>query len=130
MVLNTLLATKMMKKFKTLCITLLKMNGYLKGFDETKYIFVVNDGELLKKYNKPGIKFVIVSKKWFDSEPVYNKKYVKTKVKYCEGQINTSFCDNGILQEAFHGISLPLILIASVFKMIKDNYPSVFLEEQ
>ena len=30
-------------------------------------------------------------KKGFDSEPVYNEKYIKTKINSYEGKTNTSF---------------------------------------
>ena len=38
-------------------------------------------------------KFIIISgfEKGFDSEPAYNEKYLKTKVKYHEGKVNTCF---------------------------------------
>ena len=49
---NTLLDTKMMKKLKTFCIKLQKMNGYAKCFDETKYMnFFIEVKTLLKAFN-------------------------------------------------------------------------------
>ena len=51
--LNILMATKMLKKIKPLCIFLPKMSAYRKDFNETKYIyFLIKDDELLKRYNK------------------------------------------------------------------------------
>ena len=35
--------------------------------------------------------------KEFDSDPVYNEKYLKTKIKSCNGKINTNFHNNQIL---------------------------------
>ena len=38
-------------KIKPLCIILLKMSGYVEGFDETKYMsFLIKDKELLEVY--------------------------------------------------------------------------------
>ena len=51
--LNTVLATKMLKKIKPLCVFLPKMTAYRKDFDETKYISVLRkDNELLEKCNE------------------------------------------------------------------------------
>ena len=55
-----------------------------------------------KNIIKSGIKNVIVLKK--DSEPVYNEKYVKTKIKSYNGKINTNFRDNGLSKEDSHCI--------------------------
>ena len=37
--------------------------------------------------------------KEFDSEPVYNEKYLKAKIKSYNGKINTNFHDNEIPKE-------------------------------
>ena len=65
-------------------------------------------------------------KKEFDSEPVYNEKYLKTKIKSYKGKINTSFHNNKIPKESSHCICLSVILIGSVFKTGKIYYPQVF----
>ena len=58
------------------------MSEYRKDFDKTKYMsFPIKDNELLKTYNEICEKFSKSIKKEFDSERVYNKKYLKTKVK-------------------------------------------------
>ena len=42
-----------MRNIKSVCIMLLKMIGYTKIFNETKYMsFLLKDDELLGKYNK------------------------------------------------------------------------------
>ena len=38
-------------------------------------------------------------KKEFDSEPVYNEKYLKAKIKLYDGKINTNFHNNKIPKE-------------------------------
>ena len=51
--------------------------------------------ELLEKYNKI-LKEVINSiKKRFDSEPIYNRKYVKAKTKSYERKIKRDFPEVG-----------------------------------
>ena len=41
-------------------------------------------------------KSATASKKKINSEPVYNEKYLRTKIKSCEGKINTNFHNNKI----------------------------------
>ena len=62
-----------------------------------------------KNIIKSGIKVVIVLKK--ESEPVYNEKYIKTKIKSYNSKINTNFHDNGLPKEDSHCIWLSLILV-------------------
>ena len=48
-------------------------------------------------------------KKEFDSEPVYNEKYLKAKIKSCNGKINTNLHNNKIPKEGSRCICLSLI---------------------
>ena len=68
-------------------------------------------------------------KKEFDSEPMYNEKYLEANVKSYNGKINTNFHNNKILKESSQLICLSVILIDSVFRTGKNYYPQVFLEE-
>ena len=54
-----------------------------------------------KKIVKFGKKLKIVSKKFFDSKPVYNEKYLKAKIKSYKEKINTNFCNNKIPKKGF-----------------------------
>ena len=47
-------------------------------------IFSIEDDDLLEKYNTIWDKVTADIKKEFDSEPVYNKEFLKTKIK-CHG---------------------------------------------
>ena len=68
------------------------MGVYREDFDETKYIsFLIKDDKLLEKYNEIWEKVKNSLKKEFDSEPVYNEKYLKAKIKSYNGKINTNF---------------------------------------
>ena len=59
----------------------------------------------------------------FNSEPVYNKKYLKTKIKSFEGKINTNFYGNKMAKEVSECICQSLILINSVYRTGKNYYP-------
>ena len=65
------------------------MSAYRRDFDEIKYMsFLIKDGELLEKYNKI---WTNISNSIKRSEPAYNEKYLKTKLKSYKGKINTNF---------------------------------------
>ena len=118
------------KKIRPLCIFLPNISAYRKDFDETKYIsFLVKDDELLEKYNEIWKKVKNSLKKEFDSEPVYNEKYLKANIKSYKGKINTNSHDNKIQKEGSQFIFLSVILIDSVFRTNKNYYPQVLLEE-
>ena len=70
-----------------------------------------------------------IIKKELDSEPVYNEKYLKAKIKSCNEKINANYHNNKIPKEVFQFICLLVILIDTVFKTGKNYYPEVFLEE-
>ena len=73
------------------------MSAYRRDFDKTKYMsFLVKDDELLEKYNKIWEKFKNTINKEFDSDPVYNEQYLKAKIKYYNGKINSNFRNNNI----------------------------------
>ena len=67
-------------------------------------------------------KIINIIEKEFDSKPVYNEKYLNTKIKSQNEKLNTNFCNNKIPNENSQCIFLSVILIDSV-------YPQVFLEE-
>ena len=91
--------------------------------------FLIKDEKLLEKYNQIWKKVSNIIKKEFDSNPVYNEKYIKAKTKPDNGKINTNFHNNKILKEGSQCICLSVILIDSVYKKDKNHYPQVFLEE-
>ena len=59
-------------------------------------LFLIKDDELFEKYNKIWIKNSIIIEKEFHIKPVYNEKYLKTKIKSYNEKINTSLHDNKI----------------------------------
>ena len=84
---------------------------------------------MLEKYNEIWDKTSKLIKRGFDSEHVYNQKYLKTKIKSCEGKINANFHNDKMPKEGSHCICLSVVLIDSVFEMGKNYYPQVLLEE-
>ena len=67
-------------------IRLPQLTGYTKHFnDENKVInFLVADKKILKKYNEIWNKIKSLFKKEFDKNPVYQNKYITTKLNNTE----------------------------------------------
>ena len=70
-------------KVNSLHIMLPKTSTYVKSCDgQTKWIyFLIGDDELLEQYNTIWNKVSADIKTEFESEPVYNKEFLKTKIK-------------------------------------------------
>ena len=74
-----------------------KTSSYVKIYDgQTKWMyFLIEDDGLSEKYNTIWDKVNADIKKEFDSEPVYNKNYFKTKIK-SHGDELTNFPDKKV----------------------------------
>ena len=57
-------------------------------------------------------------KKEFNSEPLYNEKYLKAKIKSYNGKINTNFHSNNKPKEGSQFIFLSVLLIDSLLKQV------------
>ena len=68
-------------------------------------------------------------KKGFDSEPVCNKKYLKTEKYSYEGRIDSSFHGDKVPKDSSQCTCLSVVLIDSVFRIGENYYPQVFLKE-
>ena len=107
------------------------MNGYIKYFENggKSMSFLIKNSELWGIYediwdiikNKLSIKF--------HSEPVYEIKYLKAKVREFNGNIKTNFLGNNVPKENTYYTCIACITLDSVLKMNKKNYPQVYLEE-
>ena len=86
-------------KVKPLNIMLPKTIAYVKSYDgKTKWMyFLIENDDLLEKCNIIWDKAGLISKQEFDSEPVYNKNVLKTKIK-CHVDEITDFYDKKILK--------------------------------
>ena len=91
--------------------------------------FFIKDDEVWDKYDK--IWGVIKNKLniKFHSEPVYEYKYLKAKVREFNGVIKTNFLNNGMAKENMHYSCIVCITIDSVINFDKKNHPQVYLEE-
>ena len=65
----------------------------------------------------------------FHSQPIYNDKYIKTKVKTFNNMINTHFLGDKIPQKIIHYVCIAATCIDSVLRVDKKNYPRVYLEQ-
>ena len=106
------------------------MSADKKDFDQTKFmVFLIKGDKLLEQYNEIWEKVKHSLKKEFDSKPVYNKKYLKAKIKTYNGKININFHNNKIPKGDSQYVCLSIILLDSVFTTCKNYYSQVFLEE-
>ena len=87
--------------------------------------FLIKDNELLEKYNEIWEKAKDSLKREFDSKPVYNKKYLKAKIKSYFGKST----QNNKIPKASQYVCLSIISLDSVFRAGKNYYPQVYLEE-
>ena len=106
------------------------MSGYIKYFENSSknMSFLIKDDEVWDKYDK--IWDVIENKLniKFHSEPVYEYKYLKAKVREFDGVIKTNFLGNDMPKENMHYTCIACITIDSVLTIDKKNHPQVYLE--
>ena len=99
------------------------MSGYIKYFENggKNMSFLVKDDEVWENYievwdvikNKLGIKF--------HSKTIYERKYLKAKVREFNGAIKTNFLGNNMPKENMHYICIACITIDSVMIMDKKK---------
>ena len=65
----------------------------------------------------------------FHSEPVYEYKYFKAKVREFDGVMKTNFLNNGMPKESMHYSCIACITIDSVINFNEKNHLQVYLEE-
>ena len=91
--------------------------------------FMIKDDKVWDKYDKIWnvIKDKVGNK--FHNEPVYEYKYLRTKVREFDGIIKTNFLGKGVPKENTHYTCIACITIDSVMRMDKKYFPQVYLEE-
>ena len=62
----------------------------------------------------------------FHSLSVYDEKYLKTRVRECDGKIKTNFLGNDVPKENMHYTCIACITIDSVMRMEKKNFLQVY----
>ena len=113
-----------------------KMTGYLNIFEDgtRKMSFLTDNNEFLERYTKIWEKISDLIDKKFDSDPVYNNKYINTKIRSCKNDIITNFHDidnkNDKLPEKNKAYKcMSLISLDSITKINKKYYPQTLLQE-
>ena len=115
-----------------MCVKLCQKNSYAKYFGKNnKYInLLVNDKEIWKKYSAIWNKIKSLIKEEFNSEPVCNDKYIKTKKKFYNNKVYTNFQHGNIPKDNGYCACLSVILFDSIFVDSGNKYYSqIFLEE-
>ena len=112
-------------------ITLPKMSGYIKYFEngDKNMSFMIKNDDELDKNNEIQNKIKKTLNINFHSMPVYNEKHIKAKVREFNGVIKTNFLGDEVPKENIHYTCIACIIIDSVMKMEKKNYPQIYLEE-
>ena len=75
--------------------------------------FLIENDNLLEKYNAIWDKVTADTKKQFDSNPVYNNKFLKTKIK-SHGDEITEFYDKKIPKVDFNHTCLAVMSLDSI----------------
>ena len=89
--------------------------------------FLIEDDDLIEKYNTIWDKLSADLKKEFDNGPVYNEEYLKTKIK-SNGDEVTDFHDKRIPKVDFQYTCLAVISLNSAIKKDDNYYPQLFLK--
>ena len=90
--------------------------------------FLIVDDDLLEKYNTIWDKVSADIKKEFDSEPVYNKSYLKAKLNLMAMKLQTFRIKKTPNIDSNH-TCLAAISLDSALKKNDYYYPQVFLKE-
>ena len=109
------------------------MSGYIKYFENggKNMSLLIKDDEVWDKIRKIKIWDVIKNKLGvkFHSQPIYEQKYLKTKVREFDGVVKTNFLGNDVPKENMHYACIACITIDSVLRIDKKNHLQVYLEE-
>ena len=112
------------------------MAGYLNIFKDgtRKMSFFTDNNEFLERYATVREKISDLINKKFDSGPVYNNKYINTKIRSYINDIKTNFHDidnknNKLPEKNKPYKSMSLISLDSIIKINKKYYPQVLSRE-
>ena len=102
-----------------------KINGYIKYFEnggKSMYLLMKNN-EVWEKYE--GIRNVIKNKRniKFHSQPIYENKCLKAKVREFDGNMKTNILGNDLPKENTYYTCIACITIDSIIEINKKNYP-------
>ena len=105
------------------------MSRYIKYFENggKNMSFKTEEESVYFKYTEIWNKIKSILNVKFHSQPIYDDKYAKTKVKTFNNTINTLLSGDEIPKERIHYVCIAAIYINSVLKTDKKNYPQVYL---
>ena len=119
-----------------LLLFLRKMIGYLNIFKDRarKMSFFTDNNEFLERYTAIWEKISDLINKKFDSDSIYNNKYINTKIRSYNNDIKTNFRNidnkNNKLPEKNKPYKcVSLISLDSIIKINKKYYPQTLLQE-
>ena len=117
-------------KVKPFNIMFPKTSAYVKSYDrQTRWMYLlIEDDKLLEKYNTIWDKVSADIKKEFDSEPFYNKNYLKTKIKSHGDVTVTDFYNQKIPKLASNHTCLAVFSWDSALKKDSNYYLVLFLK--
>ena len=97
----------------SLCIILPQMDGYIKYFENggKNMSFKIEDDAVYIKYNQIWNKMKKLLGVKFYSEPIYEDKYIKTKVKTFSSVINTLFSGMKFQKKEFNILAFHAFLL-------------------
>ena len=109
-----------------LCIILPQMSGYIKYFENggKSMPFKIEDEDVYIKYDKIWNKIKSVLNKRFHTEPIYDDKYMTTKIKTFNSMVNTLFSGDKISEERINYVCIAAICIDSVLRVDKKKLPT------
>ena len=116
---------------RPLCVILPEISGYIKYFNNggKNASFKIEDESVYLKYPGTWNKVKSILNVKFHSQPIYDDKYIKTKVKTFNNTINTLFSGDEIPKEIIHYVCISAICVYSVLRTDKKSYPQVCLEQ-
>ena len=112
-----------------------RLTGYLNIFENgaRKMSFFTNNNGFLERYTEIWEKISDLVNKKFDSDPIYNNKYINTKIRSYNNNIITNFRNidnkNNKLPEKNKPYKcVSLISLDSIIKINKKYYPQTLLQ--
>ena len=113
-----------------------KMTGYLNIFKDgaRKMYFFTTNNEFLERYTAIWEKISDLVNKKFDSDPIYNNKYINTKIRSYNNDIKTNFHaidnkNNKLAEKNKPYKCVLLISLDSIIRINKKYYPQTLLQE-
>ena len=99
-----------------------------------KCFFFADNNEFLERYKAIWEKISDLVNKKFDSDPIYNNKYINTKIRSYNNDIKTNFRNidnkkNKLPEKNKPYKCMSLISLDSIIKINKKYYPQTLLQE-